>query len=48
MSINAMTDMGDISYSKECKRLLDLYDEIGTNSDKKHVKRKAKSFLKHK
>ena len=37
-----------MSFAEECKRLLDLSDEIGTNGDKKHTKREAKAHLNHK
>ena len=36
-----------IIFAKECKRLLDLHDEIGTKGDKKHAKREAKARLNH-
>ena len=48
MRVEAMTDKGEVSFAKECNRLLDLRDEIGTNCDKKHAKREAKARLKHK
>ena len=48
MSVEAMTEKGKVIFSKECKRLLDLCHEIGTNGDKKHEKREAKALLKHK
>ena len=34
-----MTNKGEVSFVKECKRLLDLCDEIGTKVDKKDDKR---------
>ena len=30
MRVEAMTEKGEVSFVKECKRLLDLCDEIGT------------------
>ena len=48
MRVEAMTDKGEVSFSKECKRLLDIRAEIGTKGDKKHAKREAKTRLKHK
>ena len=48
MLVYAMTDQGEVSFAKECKRLLDIHDEIGNKVDKKHVKREAKARLKHK
>ena len=48
MRVEAMTDKGEVSFSEECKPLLDLCDEIGTKGDKKHAKREAKARLKHK
>ena len=48
MSVEAMTEKGEVSFAEECKRLLDVRDEIGTKGDKKHAKRKAKARLKHK
>ena len=48
MRVDAMTEKGELSFAEECKRLLDLRDEIGTKGDKKHVKREAKARLKHK
>ena len=43
-----MTEKGEVSFAEECKRLLDLCDEIGTKGDKKHAKREAKAHLNHK
>ena len=43
-----MTEKGEVSFDEECKRLLDLRDEIGTKGDKKHAKREAKARLNHK
>ena len=48
MHVEAMTDKGEVSFSEECKRLLDLYDEIGTKDDNKHAKLEAKARLNHK
>ena len=48
MRVEAMTEKGEVSFSKECKHLLDLRDEIGTNSDKKHANCEARAHLKHK
>ena len=48
MRVEAMTEKGEVSFAKECKRLLDLCGEIGTKGDKKHAKREAKARLKHK
>ena len=48
MRVDAMTEKGEVSFSKECKLLLDLHNEIGTKGDKCHAKREAKSCLKHK
>ena len=48
MRVEAMTQKGELSFPEECKRLLDLRDEIGTKGDKKHAKREAKARLKHK
>ena len=36
--VEAMTEKGEVSFAKECKRLLDLRDKIGTKGDKKHAK----------
>ena len=30
MRVETMTEKGEVSFAKECKRLLDLRDEIGT------------------
>ena len=48
MRVDAMTEKGEVSFSEECKRLMDICDEIGTKGDKKHSKREAKARLKHK
>ena len=41
MRVEAMTEKGEVSFAKECKRLLDFRDEIGTKGNKKHAKREA-------
>ena len=48
MRVEAMTEKGEVIFSEDCKRLLDLLYEIGTKGDKKHAKREAKARLKHK
>ena len=48
MRVDAMTNKGEVFFSKECKRLLDFCDEIDTKGDKKHAKREAKARLKRK
>ena len=48
MRVEAMTEKGEVSFSKECKFLLDLCDEIGTKGNKKHAKRETKARLKQK
>ena len=48
MRVSAMTEKGEVSFSEECKRLLDLRGEMFTKTDKKHAKCEAKSRLKHK
>ena len=48
MCADAMTKQGEVRFAEECKRLLDICDEIGTKGDKKHVKREAKACLKQK
>ena len=48
MHVEAMREKVEVSFSEECKRSLDLRDEIGTKGDKKHAKREAKARLKHK
>ena len=47
MCVDAMTDKEEVSFAEECKRLMDLCDEIGTNDNKKHAKHEAKALLKH-
>ena len=48
MRVDAMTEKGEVIFAEECKRLMNLCDEIGTKDDKKHTKREAKARLKHK
>ena len=48
MHVDAMIEKGEVIFSKECKRLLYLRNEIGTKGDKNHAKREAKARLKHK
>ena len=48
MRVEAMIEKGEVSFAKECNRLLDLRDEICTKGDKKHAKREAKERLNHK
>ena len=45
MHVDAMTEKRKVSFAKECKRLLDISNEVGTKGDKKHVKRESKSHL---
>ena len=48
MHVDSMTKTGEVSFAKECKRLMDICDELGTKGDKKHAKREAKALLNHK
>ena len=48
MRVEAMTEKREVSIAEECKRLLDLRDEIGTKGNKKHAKLESKARLKHK
>ena len=48
MRVDAMTEKGEVIFDEECKRLLDICDEIGTKGDKKHAKRESKSHPNHK
>ena len=48
MHVDSMTKKGEVIFFNECKHLLDLCDEIGTNGDKKYAEREAKARLKHK
>ena len=43
-----MTKKGEVSFSEECKRLLDICNDIGTKGNKKDEKREAKARWKHK
>ena len=38
MCVEAMTEKGGVRFAEECKRLLDLRDEIDTKGDNKHAK----------
>ena len=48
ISVDVMTEKGEVSFYVKWKFLMDLSDEIGTKGDKKHTKREAKARLKHK
>ena len=48
MHVEAITEKVELSFAKECKRLLDLCDEIGNKGDKEHAKWESKALLKHK
>ena len=48
MRVHAMTKKGKLRFAEECKRLLDICDEIGTKADKKYAKSESKARLKHK
>ena len=48
MRVEDTTEKGELIFAEECKRLLDLCDEIGTKGDKKHAKREANARLNHK
>ena len=48
MRVDSMTNKGEVRYAEECKRLLDICDEIVTKGDKKHAKQKAKARLNQK
>ena len=48
MCVDSMTNRGEVSFSKKCKRLMDLRDYIGNKGDKKHVKCESKAHLQHK
>ena len=48
MHVEAMTENGEVIFAEECKRSLDIRDEIGTKGNKKHAKCEAKARLKHK
>ena len=38
MRVESMTEKGEVRFSKECKRLLDPRDDIGTKGDKETCK----------
>ena len=42
MRVESMTENGEVSFAKECKRLLDLHDEVGTKGDKNMINAKLK------
>ena len=46
MRVDVMTKKGEVRFAKECKRLLDLCDEIGTKGNTKHAKKQICSTLK--
>ena len=46
--VDAMTKMREVSFAKECEKLMDLFDEIGTKGDKKHTECEAKTLFLHK
>ena len=48
MRVDSMTENGELSFVKECKRLLDIRDEICTKGYKKHAELEAKARLNHK
>ena len=48
MRVEATTEKGEVSFAEECKRLMDLCDEIGTKGNKKHAKCESKARLNHK
>ena len=48
MCVDVMTKKGEVIFAEECKRLLDIRDEIDTKGDKKNTKRGAKAHLKYK
>ena len=48
MRVDAMTNKWEVSFAEECKRLLDLRNEIGAKGYKKHTKHESKARLKHK
>ena len=47
MRVDTMTKIWEISFSEECKRLLDLCDEISNKGYKKYAKQEAKARLNH-
>ena len=48
MCVDAMTKKREVSFTEECKRLLDIRDEVGTKGDNKYAKLEAKARLNHK
>ena len=48
MHVDATTEKGKVIFAEECKRLLDIRDEIATKGDKNDEKREAKARLKQK
>ena len=48
MRVDAMNEKEEVIFAKECKRLLDLRDDIGTKGKKKHAKHEVKACLKYK
>ena len=41
MRVDSTSEKGEVIFSEECKRLLDICDEIGTKGDKKHANRES-------
>ena len=48
MHVDTITEKGKVIFAEECKRLLDIRDEIATKGDKNDEKREAKARLKQK
>ena len=48
MCVDAMTKKREVSFTEECKSLLDIRDEVGTKGDNKYAKLEAKARLKNK
>ena len=48
MRVDSMTNKGEVRFSEECNRLLDLCDKIGAKGDKKHAKSEVKARSNHK
>ena len=46
MHVDYMNQKGEVSFAEECKRLIDICDEVGTKGNKKHARRKSKARLK--
>ena len=44
MRVDAMTKKGEVSPAKECKRLLDISDEVGNKGDKNNVKKSSSTL----